>query len=123
MSNVIAALHSATLAASPARTLPAHVFQCRYATMVNEPQAYQSQYLLTVRAPGRGGRDVIVDASLPVQSNSKQRDVAGVVVYCQTCWSWPGIFAHLANDGMHDQQADRCNSQLQRHGHLHAIKV
>lgn len=33
------------------------------------------------------------------------------------------MFAHLANDGRHDQQTDRCNCQLQARGHLHAIRV
>ena len=67
-----------------------------------------------------------MSSSMPAslsKSDSEQRDVVGVIVYDRTCWSWPGMFAHLANDGRHDQQADRCNSQLQRHGHLHAIKA
>ena len=35
----------------------------------------------------------------------------------------PACFAHLANDGRHGQQADRCNSRLQERGHLQAIKA
>ena len=32
------------------------------------------------------------------------------------------MFAHLANDGKHGQQEDRCNCRLQMHGHLHTSR-
>lgn len=58
---------------------------------------------------------MVIDAALPVQIDSEQSNVAGVTVFEQTSWSWPGMFAH---DGRHGQQVDRCNSKLQRQGHL-----
>lgn len=63
---------------------------------------------------------MVIDAALPVQSDSEQSDVAGTVLFEQTSWSWPGMFAHLANDGRHGQLMDRCNSQVQKQGHLRA---
>ena len=81
-------------------------------------QAYQSPYLLTVRAPGRGGRNVVIDAGPPCSDMKlSRREIAGAVLYDQACWSWPGMFAHLANDGRHSQRINRCNSQVQARGH------
>ena len=66
---------------------------------------------------------MVIDAALPVQSGAEQSDVAGAVLFEEASWSWPGMFAHLANDGRHGQVVDRCNSQLQARGHLHATRA
>lgn len=77
----------------------------------------------TVRAPGRVGRNIVIDAALPIQTGCEQRDIAGAVLYDQACWSWPGMFAHLANDGRYDRRVDCCNTQLQARGHLCTIQA
>ncbi|KAK9793481.1 hypothetical protein WJX73_009917 [Symbiochloris irregularis] len=41
-------------------------------------KAYQSPYLLTVRAPGRGGRNIVIDAALPIQHEAEQREIAAI---------------------------------------------
>ena len=85
-------------------------------------QANDSPYLVTVRTPGRFGREIVIDAGQPVQPDSDQLRILGEVPYPNACWSWPGMFPHLCNDGRHGQAADRCNSQIQDQGHLHATK-
>ena len=85
-------------------------------------QEHKSPYLLTIRAHALGVGDVVIDAAMPVQCDTQQTDVVGTVLFEQSSWSWPGMFAHLANDGKHGQRVNRCNCRMQMHGHLHASR-
>ena len=39
-----------------------------------------------------------VDGRSPVQSNATQEARFGTVVFSQPEWTWPGVYAHIAND-------------------------
>ena len=39
-----------------------------------------------------------VDGRRPVQSNEEQLRLCGRVIFKQPNWSWPGVYAHIAND-------------------------
>ena len=58
-----------------------------------------------------------------MQSKDEQIKTFGSELYDLTRWSWPGMFAYLANDGQHKQKGNRCNSTIQEHGHLQATKA
>ena len=68
-------------------------------------------------------RNWVIDGELPIQSEADQQVLAKAEMYDLTRWSWPGMYAHLANDGKHGQPQSRCNTKVQAWGHIQAIKA
>jgi hypothetical protein len=42
------------------------------------------------------------------QSNEKQEELFGRVIFKQPEWSWPGAFIHLANDAHGTERTNNC---------------